>query len=216
MKTVLSMIILALTLGVGAQAQAYSPYCGNGDGCYPVSDTQLVNQVDDAIIASNSPFDIIAQTDGVSPIEGQNVYDSYSSLPERVQPSGERMFVFSPRLLRWAAYDADGYLVASGKANGGANFCAELGRPCHTPVGVFRVQAKGDETCISRKFPLDTGGGAPMPYCMHFGGGFAIHGSPYISDNNTSHGCIRVHTPAAAWLSRYFMSAGTKVMVLPY
>lgn len=147
--------------------------------------------------------------------QGQNVFESYSSLPERIQPPGERLFIFSPHNLRWAAYDEEGYQVATGKANGGAAYCAELGKPCQTPTGVFRVQSKGDASCISRKFPLGVGG-APMPYCMHFGGGFAIHGSPYISNNNTSHGCIRVHTPAAAWLHHYFMKPGTKVMVLPY
>lgn len=175
-----------------------------------------VSAADNAIMASDYSYTLIADDTATSPLAGENVYDSYASLPDRIQPQGERTFIFNPRALRWGAYDADGYLVASGKANGGSDFCAELGRPCHTPVGVFRVQSKGSEACISKRFPLATHGGAPMPYCMHFGGGFAIHGSPYISNNNTSHGCIRVYTPAAAWLSRYFMSSGTKVMVLPY
>jgi hypothetical protein len=219
MKIVIIMITVALALGLGVRtANAYSPYCGNGDGCYQVSDVNthsFLHIEDDAVMANDSPYDIIAENEVVNPIAGQNVYEDYSSLPERIQAPGERMFIFSPRKLRWAAYDADGYQVAAGKANGGSNFCAELGRPCHTPVGTFRVQAKGDVTCKSRRFPLGVGGAA-MPYCMYFGSGFAIHGSPYISDNNTSHGCIRVHTPAAAWLSRYFLAPGTKVMVLPY
>ncbi len=139
----------------------------------------------------------------------------YMDLPTRIHPSGERVFVFSPHLLRWAAYDREGYQIAAGKANGGANYCPELKRPCHTPSGAFRVQRKGTVHCVSRKFPLGVGG-APMPYCMYFGSGYAIHGSPYISNNNTSHGCIRVYVGAAAWLHRYFMKPGTKVLVLSY
>jgi hypothetical protein len=142
--------------------------------------------------------------------------NSYAEdLPRRISPPGERTFVFSPRLLRWAAYDAEGYQIASGKANGGANYCPELNRPCHTPTGNFRVHSKGDVSCVSKRFPLGVGG-APMPYCMHFGDGFAIHGSPYISNQNTSHGCIRVHVGAAAWLHHHFMGQGTRVLVLPY
>lgn len=204
------MKIIKLAITITALAIGLSMITAHADNY------SATNVSDDAIMANESPNDIFAQNEqSESPIQGENVYDSYSSLPERIQPPGEKMFIFSPRMLRWAAYDADGYLVASGKANGGSNFCQELGRPCHTPVGTFRVQAKGDVTCKSRRFPLGVGGAA-MPYCMYFGSGFAIHGSPYISDNNTSHGCIRVHTPAAAWLSRYFLYPGTKVMVLPY
>lgn len=211
MKIVILMTTLALAWGLGLGT-------ANANGYSQVSGTHLPQYLDiqdDAVMANDSPYDIVAESESVNPIEGQNVYDDYASLPERIRPSGERMFIFSPRMLRWAAYDPEGYQVAAGKANGGSNFCAELGRECHTPVGVFRVQAKGDISCKSRRFPLGVGG-APMPYCMYFGSGFAIHGSPYISDNNTSHGCIRVHTPAAAWLSRYFLYPGTKVMVLPY
>ena len=227
MKGVL-MILITAALTMGSQmANGYSPYCGNGDGCYQVGEVSQNSQMDsrdisvndaqgyidadNAIFLNDQPYDIITEEQ----IRGQDVSDSYSHLPQHVQAPGERLFIFSPHLLRWAAYDAEGYLVASGKANGGASYCAELGRPCHTPVGVFRVQSRGDAYCISKRFPLGEGG-APMPYCMYFGGGYAIHGSPYISDNNTSHGCIRVHTPAAAWLHHYFLHPGTKVMVLPY
>lgn len=143
-----------------------------------------------------------------------NVAD-YSSLPRRIAPHGERVFIFSPRMLRWAAYDAQGYRVSGGIANGGAHHCEDLGRPCRTPRGTFRIHTKKGADCISNKFPLPDGG-APMPYCMFFNGGYAIHGSPYISGSNTSHGCIRVHTGAARWLHRHFLSRGTKVIVLPY
>lgn len=142
-------------------------------------------------------------------------YPQYASLGNHFDTGGERTFVFSPRYKEWAAYDADGYRVSKGIANGGSDFCEDLGKPCHTPAGVYRVQSKGSQDCVSKKFPIGVGGAA-MPYCMYFSGGYAIHGSPYISNRNGSHGCIRVHTSAAHWLHRYFMHPGTKVVVLPY
>lgn len=143
-------------------------------------------------------------------------YPQYASLDERYNTGGERTFVFSPRYREWAAYDQDGYRVANGVANGGQDNCPDLGgEPCHTPAGVYRVYHKGSADCVSKQFPVGVGG-AQMPYCMFFHGGYAIHGSAYISTRNGSHGCIRVHTSAAEWLSRYFMSPGTKVVVLPY
>jgi hypothetical protein len=144
-----------------------------------------------------------------------STFASYASLSRRFNSGGERVFVFSPRYKQWGAYDRDGYRVSGGIANGGSDYCSDLGRRCHTPVGVFRVRSKGSPGCVSNKFPLGRGG-SPMPYCMFFRGGYAIHGSPYISNRNGSHGCIRVHTHAARWLHRYFMRPGTKVIVLPY
>lgn len=143
-------------------------------------------------------------------------YPSYASLGSHFDTGGERAFVFDPRNKRWAAYDKDGYLVASGIANGGGDFCPELGRMCHTPTGVHRVVSTGTSDCVSKTFPLGVGGAA-MPFCMFFGGeGNAIHGSPYISNRNGSHGCIRVRTSAAHWLHDHFIQVGTKVVVLPY
>jgi hypothetical protein len=138
-----------------------------------------------------------------------------SKLPKRISPPGERVFVFSPRHKYWAAYNSDGFRVARGVANGGAHYCPDVGRACRTPRGSFRVHSKGPSSCVSSKYPLPSGG-APMPYCMKFKGGYAIHGSPHISNRNGSHGCIRVKTAAAAWLSNNFIRHGTKVVVLPY
>jgi hypothetical protein len=146
---------------------------------------------------------------------GQNSGGSLHQLSRHVQPTGERVFAFSPRLKMWAAYDSQGRRVAYGKANGGSDYCPDLNRPCHTPTGTFRIYKKGSSDCKSSRFPLPMGG-APMPYCMHFQGGNAIHGSQYVSTVNSSHGCIRVTTPAAQWLSSRFAQNGTKVMVLSY
>lgn len=144
-----------------------------------------------------------------------SAYGSLHNLSRNVAPQGESVFAFSPRLRLWAFYNAQGQRIAYGRAGGGSDWCAELGRRCHTPSGTFRVQSKGDASCISHRFPLPHGG-APMPYCMHFSGGYAIHGSPYVSGLNSSHGCVRVTTPAARWLSQHHMHHGTKVVILPY
>ncbi len=138
-----------------------------------------------------------------------------SVFPKQIAGSNRRTFVFSPRYKIWAAYDKSGRRMAHGIANGGAHYCADVGRPCRTPRGNFAVHSKGSFACKSSKYPLPRGG-APMPYCMHFNKGYAIHGSPQISNRNGSHGCIRVTTSAAQWLSSNFMRIGTRVKVLPY
>ena len=139
----------------------------------------------------------------------------YTELPRKITPLKERAFIFSPRLQRWVAYDENGFKVAGGAANGGADFCEEINEPCRTPVGQFRINRKKGPKCASSQFPVGEGG-SPMPYCMFFKRGNAIHGSPTLSDQNTSHGCIRVLTPAAEWLSKNFLNIGTRVIVLPY
>ncbi len=127
---------------------------------------------------------------------------------------GNRLFVFDPQQRMWFAYE-DGQLVNQGVASGGSNYCRDLGHRCHTPVGTFHVYSKGSEDCRSTKFPIPYGG-APMPYCMYFSGGFAIHGSYEMRDYNASHGCIRVEPSAAEWLSQNFIRYGTTVVVKPY
>jgi hypothetical protein len=139
----------------------------------------------------------------------------YTNLPRKIRPLDERAFIFSPKLQRWAAYDEYGYKVAGGIANGGADFCEELNEPCRTPVGKFRVTRKKGVECESSQFPVGEGGAA-MPYCMFFKAGNAIHGSPQISTENSSHGCIRVLTGAAQWLNHNFLDIGTRVITLPY
>jgi len=131
------------------------------------------------------------------------------------QANANRVFIFDPKRLRWYAYNERGRLVASGRASGGRGYCADVGRSCRTPSGHFRVHRIGSSNCRSSKYPLGRGG-APMPYCMFFYKGFAIHGSPDVPDYNASHGCVRVTPKAARWLHTYFMRKGTKVIVRPY
>jgi L,D-transpeptidase-like protein len=145
--------------------------------------------------------------------------DQYSDpllMPRSIKATGDGVFVFSPRARQWAAYNSSGQLVGYGRANGGGSFCAELNEACLTEGGKFRVFRKGDASCYSKTFPLDQGGGAPMPYCMFFNGGSAIHGSAQLSLMNSSHGCVRVTTPSAQWLSNNFVKVGTRVLVTSY
>ena len=140
-----------------------------------------------------------------------------SSLPDHWDTHGKNTFVFDPASHEWAAYDVNGDRVEHGRASGGADYCPELNRPCRTVVGTFHVYAMKGADCKSSKFPLSTGGGALMPYCMYFNKkGYAIHGSPGISNIHSSHGCIRVQTDKAKWLYEHFIHVGTPVIVLPY
>ncbi len=138
-----------------------------------------------------------------------------SGFAKHRKATGRRVFIFSPRMRAWAAYDANGRLVRTGRASGGANYCRDVRRACRTPRGVFYVRSKGSPGCRSSRYPKGRGG-APMPYCMFYSKYYAIHGSPNVPRYNASHGCIRVLPSAARWLSRNFIRIGTQVIVLPY
>lgn len=131
-------------------------------------------------------------------------------------PSGRKMIIYSPALNAWAAYGPEGNIIRWGPASGGQNWCPDLGRPCHTPSGSFHVYEKRGPGCASTKFPKPYGG-APMPYCMFFKGGFAMHGSRGgVPGYNASHGCVRLFVDDAQWLNQYFAGVGTQVIILPY
>lgn len=149
-------------------------------------------------------------------VQWRDQYNDPLLMPKSIKSTGEETFIFSPRARQWAAYNGSGELVGFGRANGGSSFCVELNEPCQTDGGKFRVFRMGDSSCYSHTFPLDKGGGAAMPYCMFFNNGSAIHGSPQLSLMNSSHGCIRVTTPSAQWLSENFVKVGTKVLVTSY
>lgn len=133
--------------------------------------------------------------------------------PGPIHPHGT--FIFNPKTLIWNAYAPDGTLVRSGHRSGGSNYCRDLHRRCHTPVGFFYVYGKGNASCKSSKFPIDRPG-APMPWCMYFHGGFAIHGSYEVRNYNASHGCVRIEPADAYWLSHNLIVIGTVVIIKPY
>lgn len=134
---------------------------------------------------------------------------------ESRRATGHSTLIFSPKKLRWFAYDGNGNFVGSGRASGGRAYCPDVHRGCRTPVGTFTVNSMGDASCYSSKFPIGRGG-APMPYCMFFRGGFAVHGSYEVPNYNASHGCIRVEPAAARWLRYNVMHVGSTVIVEPY
>lgn len=136
--------------------------------------------------------------------------------PLKISPSGDRVFIFDPKIPAWAAYDETGRRVLTGRASGGADFCQDTGAPCRTVTGSFRVYRKGNATCRSSEFPVETEGGAKMPYCMYFFRGYTIHAGYGFSGGNMSHGCIRVLPSAAKWLNESFITIGTRVIVLSY
>ncbi|WED44528.1 L,D-transpeptidase [Legionella cardiaca] len=136
--------------------------------------------------------------------------------PEKRPATGKKVFIFDPKATAWAAYDAQGNRIKTGSASGGKDFCEDTGRGCRTVTGTFRVYSKKGEDCTSSIYPIETGGGARMPYCMHFSGGYSIHAAYEVPNWNASHGCIRVLPGAAKWLSQDFIDIGTTVIVKPY
>lgn len=140
-----------------------------------------------------------------------------SRLPSHISAEGEKVVIVSPRVHAWAAYGPDGNQVKGGLATAGSNWCSDLGRPCHTRPGTYRILSLGSGGCKSHIFPMPRGG-APMPYCMYFNHGQALHGSPEgeVVDGNISHGCVRMHVQDAEWLRFNFVNVGTKVVIESY
>jgi hypothetical protein len=109
--------------------------------------------------------------------------------------------------LTWVAYDYHGDIIRSGHVSGGKDYCSDIKQDCRTVTGTFTIYRKGDDDCKSTKFPIGRGG-APMPYCMFFHDGYALHGSSYVPDYNASHGCVRMEPDDAQWLNENFVEVG--------
>jgi L,D-transpeptidase ErfK/SrfK len=135
----------------------------------------------------------------------------YSPFPHQISPPGERTIIVSKDKVAWGAYNADGSLERWGPASSARGYCPDVGS-CHTPSGRFEIYNKEGPGCFSRKFPVGRGG-APMPYCMFFHGGYALHGSYEVPGYNASHGCVRLLVPDAEWLNEDFTEIGTPVIV---
>ncbi len=136
--------------------------------------------------------------------------------PLTISSSGVKRFIFDPNVYAWAAYDSEGHRVMTGSASGGKDFCEDVRRPCRTVTGTFRIYNKKGVDCISGELPVETEGGAKMPYCMYFYRGFTIHAAYEVPNQNSSHGCIRVLPSAAKWLNEEFLTLGSQVVVLAY
>lgn len=153
-------------------------------------------------------------------IDNISIYD-ISPFPRYIEPTGEKVIYISQKELAWGAYDHDGQLVWWGPISSGVGPCQSKGG-CDTPEGFFRVIRKQDESCISTAYPryIDgETGGAPMPYCMHFFRGYALHGSDVVPGYRASHGCVRLFVEDAQWLNEEFIelpgvgAKGTRVII---
>lgn len=138
----------------------------------------------------------------------------------KIDSDGKKLIIVNLPKLAWGAFDSTGNLVNWGPVSGGRDFCSDIGKPCNTIRGVFSVFEKKDQHCKSESFPVDHGGGAPMPYCMFFHDGFALHGSHELPGYNASHGCVRMYKEDAKWLNENFVDVpvyahdkGTEVIV---
>ncbi|MDI9818148.1 MULTISPECIES: L,D-transpeptidase [unclassified Legionella] len=136
--------------------------------------------------------------------------------PVKAPATGKKQFIFDPKAYAWAAYDAEGNRLMTGGASGGKDFCEDAGQPCRTVTGTFRVYNKRGPECRSGEYPVETTGGAKMPYCTYFFQGYTIHAAYEVPYANSSHGCVRVFPSAAKWLNEEFLTLGTQVTVLPY
>lgn len=137
--------------------------------------------------------------------------------PEQIKARGERLFVFDPKASAWAAYDEEGKRLMTGAGSAGVDFCEEnSNQSCRTITGTFKIYHKRGADCRSGEYPVDTKGGAKMPYCMYFYQGFTIHAAYEVPEHPSSHGCVRVFPSAAKWLNEEFIRLGTKVIILAY
>ena len=137
----------------------------------------------------------------------------FSPFPPQIKPPGHKLLVVNLSEFAFAAYNRHGELMRWGPATGGREWCDDLNKSCASAIGQYRIYRKQGAECVSSTFPLETEGGAPMPWCMHYYKGFAIHGSTLSGFVNRSRGCIRLFDEDAEWLNRHFVRIGTEVIV---
>lgn len=135
-----------------------------------------------------------------------------SPFPLHRDTNGRKLIFVNLTDQAFGAYNANGKLVHWGPVSAGRGACPDVAGGCFTSTGSYTIFRKQGPECVSSKFPLETDGGAPMPYCMHFNGGFALHGST-LPGYNASHGCVRLFFEDAKWLNQDFASIGTRVIV---
>ena len=140
-------------------------------------------------------------------------YLDISPFPLKMEATGKKLVVVNLGLQAFAAYDKEGNLVHWGPISGGRDWCDDVNRPCRTATGSHRIIRKQGAGCESSKYPIETNGGAPMPWCMHYYRGFALHGAN-LPGFHASHGCVRLFHNDAKWLNRHFIKIGTRVIVM--
>ena len=139
--------------------------------------------------------------------------NALAPFPALIRPAPVNRIVVDQSKLAWAAYGADGVLVRWGPMSGGKDYCSDVKRSCVTRPGIFSVYYQRGASCASSKYPIGKGG-AKMPYCMFYNGGYALHGSYSVPGRHDSHGCIRLFIDDAKWLSQEFVQIGkTRVYI---
>ncbi len=138
---------------------------------------------------------------------------SFSPMPKQIDPVDNKTIVVDMGKLAFGAYDQDGKLEHWGPVSTARGYCPDMHRSCHTVTGTFSIYRKEGSGCVSKIFPVGRGG-APMPYCMYFHGGFALHGSYEVPGYNASHGCVRMFVDDARWLNQEFTADSDKTTVI--
>lgn len=150
----------------------------------------------------------------IIPKDFKNIdYLKLAPFPEQMNTHDKKLILVNLAKFAYAAYNKEGELIKWGPATGGKSWCNDLGRTCQSAAGTFHIYRIQDADCASSKYPVENNGGAPMPYCMHYYKGFAIHGSTLMGFQNRSRGCIRIFNSDAKWLNKHFVKKGTEVIV---
>jgi len=150
-------------------------------------------------------------------LDSKDIWD-VSPFASKISSTGHKTIVISQKKLAFAAYNSNGHIVHWGPVSTGRNYCKDVGRGCTSPRGTFAMYHKKGAGCVSSKYPINRSKPrAPMPHCMFFHGGYAMHGSPTVPGYRASHGCIRLFNDDARWLNEDFIDTrgNTKVIVLP-
>ena len=132
-----------------------------------------------------------------------------SPFDDEIEPLGQKQIIVDLSAQAWGAYNPNGDLLNWGPISGGKQYCPDVGRRCRTITGNFSMYSERGPRCVSKKYPIGRGG-APMPYCMFFYRGYAMHGSPVVPGYHASHGCIRLFTRDAKWINERFMDLPNK------
>ncbi len=132
-----------------------------------------------------------------------------SPLPKTRDTGGVKLILVDLSVLAWGAYNEGGQLVHWGPVSAAKGWCPDVHVHCHTPPGTYSVLRTEGARCKSDKYPVGKGG-APMPYCMFFQKGYALHGSPEVPGYHASHGCVRMFPRDAEWLNRKFIDKPNK------
>lgn len=136
----------------------------------------------------------------------------FSPFDKQIDAPGRKTIIVSLSKLAFGAYNSDGTLEHWGPISAARGYCPDIHHGCHTSLGTFTIYQKEGEGCVSTKFPVGRGG-APMPYCMFFHGGYALHGSYEVPGYNASHGCVRMFVDDARWLNEEFTTEKTTVII---